>query len=156
MFTVTRQHQWPDGKFVVEVSSGSLDYANPDALCAKYSGEFETFDDPRDAVETAVEIARQWRKDTRKRVSVGVGSTHGMTMPFDAGAFSDARAWAKELYAKLEKCSGCGGIMPDGKRERWRADDWSGQEFCSEECATKEAEFQAEEQARFEEQEASQ
>ena len=43
MYTVTRQHQWPDGANLVEISSGRLDYTNPDALCAKYAGEFEEY-----------------------------------------------------------------------------------------------------------------
>ena len=33
---VTRQLQWPEGKRVVEVSVGGIDYVNPDALVAKY------------------------------------------------------------------------------------------------------------------------
>jgi hypothetical protein len=153
MFTVTRQRQWPDGTEIVEVSSGGLDYTNPDALGEKYPGEFQEFASPIDAVETAIEIARAWRKDAHKRIPVGVGSTHGMTMPFDSGTFRDARLWAKELYAKLPKCAGCNEPMQD---ETWHADDWSGLTYCSETCATREAEFQAEEQARIEAEEAEQ
>src|SRR5438046_8051608 len=82
MFTVTRQRQWPDGDNVVEVSHGGLDYCNPDALGAKYAGEFEEFADPRQAVETAIEIVRAWRKDSKERIAIGVGSTNGMTLPF--------------------------------------------------------------------------
>lgn len=113
MYTVTRQRQWPDGTEIVEVSSGGIDYCNPDALGAKYAGEFEEFSDPRVAVETAIGIARAWRKDSRKRIPVGVGCTLGMTMPFDSGTFRDARLWAKETYAKLPKCAGCGEPMQD-------------------------------------------
>ncbi len=156
MFTVTRQRQWPDGTEIVEVSCGGLDYTNPDALGKKYAGEFEEFASPIDAVETAISIARAWRKDARKRIPVGVGSTHGMTMPFDSGTFRDARLWAKEVYAKLPKCAGCNGPMPDSKRGYWHADDWSGLDYCSEDCAKREAEFQEEETARLQAEEAEQ
>ena len=152
MFTVTRQHQWPDGAFVVEVSAGGLDYTNPDALVAKYPGEFEEFSDPREAVNTAIEIIRAWRKDSKHRITIGVGSTHGMTMPFDEGTFKHAREWAKQLWESMPKCA-CGEPLPD-KRDRYRADDWSGEEFCSEACAMREAEYQAEQNAKFEAEEA--
>jgi hypothetical protein len=149
MFTVTRQRQWPDGTELVEVSCGGLDYTNPDALGKKYAGEFEEFADPREAVETAIEISRAWRKDSHKRIPVGVGSTHGMTMPFDSGTFQDARLWAKEVWDGLEKCAGCGNPLPDSKRDYWYANDWDGLDYCSEHCATRAAEFEAEENAKF-------
>jgi hypothetical protein len=100
-YTVTRQVQWPDGNAVVEISSGGLDYANPDALSAKYPGEFETYDDPVDAVEAAIEICRAWRKDGKKSAMVGYGATGGMTMPFDPCTFKEAREWARKRHEKL-------------------------------------------------------
>ncbi len=152
MFTVTRQRQWPDGDNVVEVSHGGLDYCNPDALGAKYAGEFEEFADPRQAVETAIEIVRAWRKDSKERIAIGVGSTNGMTPPFSPDTFKHARAWAKKFWEKLPKCAGCNEPMPDSKRNYWRANDWDGLEYCSEDCATRAAEFEAE-QAEQEESE---
>ena len=153
MFTVTRQHQWPDGAYVVEVSAGGLDYTNPDALSAKYDGEFEEFADPREAVETAIEIVRAWRKDSKHKISIGVGSTYGMTMPFDEGTFKHAREWAKQVWESLPKCDRCGVPLPD-KRERWSANDWDGLEYCGERCAERAAEFEAEQDAQFEIEEA--
>ncbi len=140
-WTVTRQCQWPDGDNIVEVSDGGIDYTNPDALAAKYSGEFQEFDDPREAAETAIEICKMWRHDRPKdKPKVGCGATWGMTMPFDPSTFKELRTWAKLLWDKLEKC-GCGKPLPE-KKKRWQADDWSGQEFCSEYCANKEQEYQ--------------
>jgi hypothetical protein len=150
MFTVTRQRQWPDGDCVVEVSTGGRDYTNPDALVEKYAGEFEEFADPREAVKTAIEIARQWRRDSKHKVSIGVGSTLGMTMPFDRGTQREAIAWAKEKWESLPKCAGCGEPLPD-KRERWHANEWDGLEYCSESCATRAAEFEAEQDAELSE-----
>jgi len=145
-WTVTRQMQWPDGANLVEVSEGGIDYTNPDALSAKYAGEFKEFEDPREAAETAIEICKQWRHDRPKdKPKVGAGATWGMTMPFDPSTFKELRTWAKLLWNKLEKC-GCGKPLPE-KKHRWTADDWSGAEFCSEYCANKEQEYQQQWQA---------
>jgi hypothetical protein len=38
MYTVTRQDQWPDGREVVEVSQGDINYANTDVLASRYPG----------------------------------------------------------------------------------------------------------------------
>lgn len=143
MWTVTRQNQWPDGNNVVEVSEGGLDYTNPDALSKRYDGEFEEFSNPIAAAEAAITICKAWREDYKgKRPQVGSGATGGYTMPFDTDTFKGLRAWAKETWAKLPKCA-CGDPLPE-KRKRWMADDWSGDEFCSERCAEKEIEFQQE------------
>ena len=112
-YTVTRQHQWPDGVKVVEVSAGGLDYTNPDALAEKYRGEFETFLDPRDAAEAAINICNAWRKDGERKAKVGHGATGGMTMPFGTCTFKELRAWADKVYEGLPKCDRCGELLPE-------------------------------------------
>ncbi len=105
-YTVTRQLQWPEGIPVIEISAGGLDYTNPDALSAKYPGEFETYDDPVEAVEAAISICRAWRKDGKKEAKVGYGATGGMTLPFEPCTFQEARQWAKrrqEILFKLQE-----------------------------------------------------
>ncbi len=133
-YTVTRQLQWPDGTPVVEISAGTLDYTNPDALVAKYPGEFETFDDPREAVETAITICKAWRQDGERRAKVAYGATGGMTMPFDPCTFPEAREWARERYETLPKCSQCGGLLP---KEHYTIPELDDERFCREHCAEK-------------------
>lgn len=157
MYTVTRQSQWATGDNVVEVSYGGIDYCNPDALVKKYDGEFEEFRDPREAAEVAIRICQEWRKDRthvsnglkykadKQRPKVGAGATSGWTMPFEPSTFKELRAWAKAEWNSLEKCNRCGEPLPE-KRKRWRADDWSGMEYCSEYCAEKEIEWQQEQE----------
>lgn len=149
MYTVTRQRQFPDGDNVVEISEGGIDYTNPDALGAKYKGEFQEFEDPREAVSIAIEICRQWRQDSEPKAKLGIGATGGYTMPFDSTTFKDARNWADEIWEKLEKCPACGIVMEDAK-EWWNAGEWIGDEFlpnedfgkyCSEYCAEKHSTF---------------
>ena len=72
-----------------------------------------------------------------------------MTLPFSPDTFQHARAWARQVWDKLEKCPGCGDPLPDSKRKRWHANDWDGLEYCGEDCATRAAEFDAEQDAQF-------
>lgn len=138
--TVTRQSQWPDGKYVVEISDGTLDYTNPGALSKKYPGEFETFDDPREAVETAIKIAKRWQEDAPDReILIGHGGTGGMTMPFDGlplndETFNDLKEWAEEEYNELEKCCRCGDVLGKERFTSWIFQD-DDMQFCSENCA---------------------
>lgn len=140
MWCVTRQHQWPDGDFVVEISSGGIDYTNPGALCKKYSGEFEEFNNPQEAVEAGIRIAQQWKKDSPdKDILIGSGCTAGMTMPFDGlpltiETYNLLRHNAKECYDELEKCDECGELL--GK-ERYGMSDIGEYNCCSAYCAEK-------------------
>ena len=130
-FTVTRQRQWPQGTPVVEISAGGIDYTNPDALVQRYAGEFETFDDPREAVAVAIAICKVWRKDGERRARIGVGATGGMTMSFDSCTFPQARAWADGRYAELRKCDACGELLGETTYRNLDSDS----KFCSEYCA---------------------
>lgn len=131
-YTVTRQRQWPEGTPVVEVSAGGLDYTNPDALVEKYPGEFETFDDPREAVDAAIAICLSWREDGEPEAQVGHGATLGMTMPFDTCTFREARAWAQKRYETLPKCARCGEVLPE---KHYTVPELDGERFCREYCA---------------------
>lgn len=154
MYTVTRQLQWPEGTPMVEVSVGGIDYCNPDALVARYGGEFEEFPNPIEAVETAIDICRSWRKDGEKEAQIGIGATLGMTMPFEECSFKSAREWAKKKYASLPKCPQCGDIIEDGQ-EKWTSgfitsegelvldDEYL---YCSEHCAEKNYEHEDEQE----------
>ena len=144
MYGVTRQSYWPDGDNIVEIASEGLEYANPDALCARYAGEFEDYADPREAAEVAISICEAWnRDDPDAHAEVAHGCTLGFTMPFKASPTTAVRAWAKKAWEALPKCDGCGDPLPP-ERERWSANDWDGLEYCSEECAQRAAEAEQE------------
>ena len=154
MYTVTRQNQWPEGAFVVEVSAGGIDYTNPDALTARYAGEFETYQDAREAIETAIDIAETWQQDILNArrldtVFLGFGATGGFTMPFDTLPLTPAvkrylRNVARHRYDAAPKCDGCGEILPENGKRYSLIDDHDSAEYCSEACAEK-AFYQAEE-----------
>lgn len=137
LWTVTRQRYWIDGRSVVEIAEGGIDYTNPDALCAKYDGEFCTYTDPREAVETAISILRSWRADGERKAMLAIGSTGGCTMPFENCSMADARTWAKQTYAELPRCPECGDLMGN---ERWSPCDFhvdDDEQCCSERCCEK-------------------
>jgi len=134
-YTVTRQHQWPSGDYVVEVSAGGLDYSNPDALVAKFAhlGEFVTFTSPVQAVEAAIAICEAWRADGCPDAQIGHGATGGMTMPFDPCTYEEARAWAAKREATLPRCDRCGELLPD--KGHYTVRELDEQRFCREFCA---------------------
>lgn len=101
MYAVTRQ-RYIDGDEVVEVAIGGLDYANPDALVKKYPGEMEEYKNPIKAIEAAISICRNWRKDGNKKAKVAIGYTGGYSVPFESVSFRNARKWAKQEYKKLQ------------------------------------------------------
>ena len=131
-YTVTRQSQWPSGDKVVEVSAGGPDYTNPDELAHKYADEGRTYDSPVEAVEAAIRICQAWRQDGALDAQVGYGATYGMTMPFDASTFDEARTWARERLANLPRCDRCGELLPE---RHWTTSELMDESFCSENCA---------------------
>lgn len=133
-WVVTRQCYWPDGRNVVEIAFGGLDYANADALCSKYQGEFQEFSNPREAAETAIAICKAWRMDGQKNAKVAVGSTGGYTMPFDPITFKEVLEWADKEYESLPKCAQCGDLMGE---EKFGNHEYGEYECCSEHCAEK-------------------
>ena len=139
MFTVTRQIQWPDGDKVVEVSQGGLDYCNPDALCERYAGELQEYDDPRIAVDVAIEIAKEWNRDSKEPVLISMGCTWGYTIPFEGmelskETFKLLQNNAEVIYQRMPKCDYCGELIGKNK---YTNHGWTESVYCSEYCAEK-------------------
>lgn len=154
-FTVSRQNRWHDeGKLVVEVTRGGLDYTGPDALSPKYDGEFKTFLGMHKALEVAIEIAKAWHRDLLAQdrmedvyVDVGenggglVNLTNGVLIT-DEAALEEMLAHAEEHDESLEKCEECGGFLP-AKGYRYTHDlCCDGEQFCSERCVEKDFDAQ--------------
>ena len=133
MYTVTRQLQWPDGNLMIEISEGGFDYVNPDMLSPKYDQEGESFDNPIDAVDAALQILKDWQHDEpNNHIGIGYGATLGFTAPFDESDIAEIKAWAQKEYDRLPKCDRCGEIITDEYRIY---DDPFEMRFCSEQCA---------------------
>jgi hypothetical protein len=136
-YYVSRQAYWgvaPEDVNTVEIAHGGLDYANPDMLVSKYSGEGETYADPVKAVEAAIEIAAAWKKDCPKlTINIAHGFTGGNTMPFEASTKKELLEWAKKAYEALKKCDHCGELI---EGDAWKLSEYPDEgEFCSENCA---------------------
>jgi len=101
-FFVSRQCYYYSHKSVVEVTTGGYDYAGADMLVPDHEGEDREYDDPVEAVETAIEICRAWHKKYRA-VHVAVGSTGGMGLELEPCTFVEARAWAQRWAKRLDE-----------------------------------------------------
>jgi hypothetical protein len=134
MYFISRQKYWPDGDLVVEIAKGGRDYANPDMLSPKYSGEGEEYEDPREALNIALDIRDSWISDCKEEVRVEHGFTGGSTMPFcSEPTDEELKEWAEETYQKLPKCDRCGEVLPD---KCWTLYEYDPDlKFCSEYCA---------------------
>ena len=136
MYCVTRQSQWGTGELVVEISEGGLDYTNPDALSAKYKGEFQEFSDPREAVDTAIRIGEEWQKvEPIEKILIAMGCTSGNTIPFEGMEMTPEnllalKEEAKKIWDSLEKCAQCGKVMGEEKFGMYALYN-----CCSERCA---------------------
>lgn len=133
-FFVSRQCYWPDGTNMVEIAKGGLDYANADMLVPKFTqlGEGKEFNDPREAVEAALQVRDAWKQVAEDDVLVDMGFTHGFTIPFDGSDDETLRKAAEALYEKLPKCAHCGELL--GK-QRYGCHDLNEFDCCSEYCA---------------------
>lgn len=145
-YAVSRQRYWgvePEDGTVVEIAVGGIDYMNPDALGARWPGELQEFDDPREAVEAAIKIKDAWLASGESNAKVAYGCTMGFTMPMDAKEDDQARAWAEQAYEKLPKCRECANVLPKhpyGNEHTVMLDNEY--PFCSEHCADKDEIFQ--------------
>ena len=139
---ISRQCYWgvdEDEQNVVEIAQGGCDFANPDMLVEKYSGEGETYIDPREAVTAALDIAERWKKDSPDlKIGVAHGCTGGMTMPFEADESEELKKWAQKIWELLPKCDGCGEILPK-KHFTVPFLNVDDEKFCREYCAEKRA-----------------
>lgn len=133
LYFVSRQHQWPDGTFIVEISEGNSDSANADMMAVKYGylGEGKEFTDPREAVEAGIQIYNEWRK-INPEIEIGVGCTMGFTLPFSPQSIEYIEAWAERIYEKLPKCANCNQLL--GKQQYQHSDMMDDEKFCREYC----------------------
>lgn len=145
-FFVSRQCEYPDGDYVVEIVQGGLDYANPGMLVPKWKelGEGQEFTDPREAVEAAINIRDQWNLlkfypnvigAIEHGVEISFGSTGGFTLPLPRMSDDELKAKADQLYEKLPKCAECGDLLGKETYTHDYAD--KDEKFCRDYCAEK-------------------
>ena len=137
-FTVTRQRRWEDGLNIVEISQGGLDYSNPDALGRKYPEDFSEHVGMLAAVETGIELAKKWQKDSKEKIFIAIGNTGGNTAHFEELTLNKKNCLslvrkARQFDETLPKCPVCSSI---GKLE-WYWVENPGDHVCSERCVEK-------------------
>lgn len=160
MYYVTRQSNFYDsGAYSVEIAGG-LDNVSPGALAQTLNGDFSESSDPREAVEDAIRLRKEWIKR-------GINNPDYMTdgtIPFTLTAASSVglyptvedgltaaglRRWAKAMYDRAPKCDKCGDVCESADNYR----DVFSEPFtaCSDSCASRYVEDEAEFQARMDE-----
>ena len=131
-WTVTRQYPYyynsgsEEKSYVVEIAMGGIDYSGSDALSKKYDGEFRTFNSLVEAVETAIRIRDQWRKDSPNlNIEIGTGATGGGMFEIEPTDMDDdeLRTWAQERDDKYGT-----GEEEDESGEWWDEGEWEEEE----------------------------
>jgi hypothetical protein len=127
MYFVSRQcNYYDEGAYSVEIAL-ALDVSGPGALVAKYSGELEEYDDPREAASAAIGIAGAWRKDLAQEDKADelpaecfTVAGNALVYPTVADAFTadELTAWAQERYERLPRCEVCGDVVASGEKYR--------------------------------------
>lgn len=135
-YFISRQHYWDTDNYIVEVAGGGLDFANPDMLVPlpewRSRGDGKEFNDPRKAVEAAIEIRNLWRAAGCISAEIGCGFTHGFTLSFEPISSEEAEQWAEKEWTKLPKCNECEKILG----EDWYELD-PNLKYCSFSCLAK-------------------
>lgn len=118
MYCVTRQSNYYDsGAYSVEVAR-DFEISSPGALVAKFAGEFEEYDDPREAVTVAISIRREWTRAgvdsellTDGRIPFTIAG-NGFIYPTVCDGLTAAalRRWAQAEYDAIPKCDRCGDL----------------------------------------------
>lgn len=140
-YTISRQARWhQEGRLVVEVTHGGIDFAGPDALCKKYTGEFEPVIGLEPALEIAIRIARLWKVDQPdKAIYLDVVDNGGGLVSMDGGVLTTDEIGlskllddAQKLDEALPRCE-CGAFLP-ALRDRYYVTGLD-EQFCSKPCA---------------------
>lgn len=157
-YTLTRQCYFAsDQPYVVEISHGDLDSTGSDAYAKHYKGEFETLQDPREAVDVALAIATAWKKDKPELdIHIAHGFTAGSTLQLEPESedweenVAALKKWAAEAWEKLPKCS-CGEPLPEERKQYTLCEPYDDMDeaYCSERCAEKAYEFYCQEDAKL-------
>ncbi len=122
---ITRQRDFLDGCLYVELCVTGRKNAGPDILTPRFPKEDKTYSDPRDCINIAVEIYKQWDKeygDEQKKLRI-IGTQGTLVFDFSTKGITAARAWADRMFANMEKCGSC--CKPMGNREKLCSDNKS-------------------------------
>ncbi|MCK9458802.1 MAG: hypothetical protein M0R80_04120 [Proteobacteria bacterium] len=119
---------------LVEIAYPNIDYSGSDMLVPKYAGEGESYNDPIEALESAISIMEMWRTEEPNK-EIGICYGH-----FDMGEgepedIEELRQQISKEYEQLPKCDYCNELIDEN--EYYTNDDsqFNEEKFCSEFCA---------------------
>ena len=137
MWFVSRQKYYYQQIKVVEIAYPSIDYSSPDMLIAKYAGEGESYDNPIEALESAINIMEQWQTDEPNKE---IGITYGSFNGYEGETYDnleELKQIVQKEYEQLPKCAYCNELIDE--KEYYINDDsqFTEEKFCSEYHAEK-------------------
>lgn len=139
-FYISRQRNFKDNRLYVEVCTIGKSKSSPDKLNVRYEklGENKLLVDPRDSINAAERIYKQWHLDYHdegKQLKI-IGRDFCNIYEFNAQGLKSARDWANKAFVNMTKCGSCNKAM--GSRDPFEHSDLAASVFCSEICiATK-------------------
>lgn len=165
--TVTCQHRWPEGEYIVEVTIGGFDWTNPGFIDLPFPGAGETFMSAVEAMDTATSVAKAWAaaeslkpEEDRAEIHIDYGNTGGgmwslenLFVHTDEAALKSAHEWAAKFDSNLDKCLQCGTIL--GHKDDWLRLEFTEKDggYCSERCCEQAQAFEDKQFAEFEDEE---
>lgn len=136
-YFVSRQSYYYSGERVVEIAEGGLGSAGCDMYVNAYPGEGEEYHDPREAVEAAILIWKQWVDDSNVPLPSGIAIGFGCIAELEPSLdLIELREYAEAEYDELEKCARCNGLIMDEPYiiHEFGDDDKYCTEYCAEEA----------------------
>jgi len=135
-YFLTRQRDFNDDKLYVEICCLGPKKAGLDILTARYQGEGKNLVSPKDAVEIAERIYKQWQldyHDEAKRLRIIIDEKTTRIFEFDAKGIAAAKTWADKTLATMTKCKHCGKPIGHSKT-LYETEDIPNAAFCGEIC----------------------
>jgi hypothetical protein len=135
-YFLTRQRDFNDNCLYIEISSMGPKKAGVDILTTRYPGEGKNLVSPKDAVDVAERIYKQWEKeywDEKKQLRILIDEKTTRIFEFDAKGIAAAKTWADKTLATMTKCKHCS--RPIGKNKAiYEIDALPNAVFCDEVC----------------------
>lgn len=133
-YYVSRQRYYPSQELAIEIAPGRKN-AGKDILSFKYDGEDKNLVDPRDAVNIAIRIYKQWDlyQSLTEKVYLNITHPGGGKFTLDKTGIVKAQKWAEKEYQNSAKCGACQRLLGSNSKKIINFKNLDGA-YCSEYC----------------------
>jgi hypothetical protein len=114
-YFISRQRYYDKNRILaVEIANGGPKQASPDILPETYEGEGKNLIDPRDAVNVAYKIYKQWISSRCLDENVHLvikDADRSYMLDFSKKGLDTANKWANDTFNRSPKCGSCQRVM---------------------------------------------